>query len=487
MRGYAVLVRAIVATKTLATRKRVSGILKRIEVVVEDRGRRCRSIGGMMERNVDLIIIESGYLGAKDLAASVGKLRPTSGTPGVVVLTYREDPDERAALLAAGCEAVLNLALQDAALAGALETIARRRREVASIIHADAPRSSRPQLSDFASESASMKALIDMAERVVSSDTSLLIQGETGVGKEWLARAIHARCRKPNESFVAVNCAALPEQLLESELFGHEAGAFPGATRAHRGAFEMAHRGTIFLDEIGAMPLRLQAKLLRVLQDQRMQRAGSEREIILDVRVMAASTRDLQEAMQAKSFRQDLFYRLGLITFTVPPLRERVEDIPALAEGYARHFSRKLGKHVERLSSGAMEALLKYKWPGNVQELINVMERAVLLCRHHELLQEHLPVAIAKNAMSSPSGSVSRAPDGDLILNIPEDWKTRPLSALKGSLVDSLEKEYLTTLLSETKGNIGLTAERAGLNVRSLFNMMRRHGLHKETFKRVPS
>ena len=481
--GFGMLIRAIVATSQAATRRRIAGILKKLEVVTEEQGRRRLSLGAMMECNVDLIIIESGSPGIADLSGSIRALRPTSGAPGIIVLTAHEDPDERAALLAAGCEAVLNLNLHDEALAGAFEAIAKRRQEVTSIILTDAPHSFRPQLSDFASESSSMKALIDMAERVVNSDTSLLILGETGVGKEWLARAIHVKSNRPSESFVAVNCAALPEQLLESELFGHEAGAFTGATRARRGAFEMAHHGTIFLDEIGEMPIHLQAKLLRVLQDHRIQRIGSEKEIRLDVRVMAASNKDLQEAMQAKSFRQDLFYRLSVITLTVPPLRERVEDIPAIAESYARHFSQKLGKHIERISGGAMDALLMYKWPGNVRELINVMERAVLLCRYHEILQEHLPVAIAKNAMPSAYGSVARAPDGDLILNIPEDWRDLPLSALKGSMVDALEKAYLSTLLSETRGSIGLTAEKAGLNVRSLYNMMRRHGLHKETYK----
>lgn len=473
------LLRALVAAEDKMLYGRLSSLLKLADVLIEETGRRRPSLRELMSHNVDLILLQHDY--ARSIVSTMRKLKQERDSPCVVVVTDKENPDERADLLAAGCDAVLYLGLSDESLRGALEGIIKRRTEVASLISSEAE-PFRPQLADFASESAAMKALVDMAERVVESDTSLLILGETGVGKEWLARAIHGKSKRSRESFVAVNCAALPEQLLESELFGHEAGSYTGAIRARRGAFEMAHRGTIFLDEIGEMPIHLQVKLLRVLQDHCIQRVGAEKPFALDVRVIAASNRDLKALLEAKSFRQDLFYRLSVVTLTVPPLRERREDILTIADGYFQLFRQRIGRHIEGLSEGALTAIKMYDWPGNVRELINVIERAVLLCQQRVITTEHLPVSVVQS--SAASWNIATSTDGGKVFRLVEDWQHKPFSEVKTRLVAELEREYLSALLSETQGGIGRTAELAGLNVKSLYSMMRRHGLRKEDFRK---
>jgi DNA-binding NtrC family response regulator len=327
-----------------------------------------------------------------------------------------------------------------------------------------------------------MCELLRTARRVASSDTSLLILGETGVGKEWLARAIHSEGPRSASPFVAVNCAAVPENLLESELFGHEKGAFTGAVRSRRGYFELAHRGTIFLDEIADMPPHLQVKLLRVLQDRAIQRLGGEKPIVVDVRVMAATNQDLDEAIAEKSFRSDLYYRLGVVTLTVPSLRDRPEDIVLLVREYLEQFSQQLGRTVRGIEQRAMRALVGYSWPGNVRELANAMERAVLLCRGSRIGLADLPVAVAQvtsAASRSPTGRSEDALSGVL----DGDWTERPLRDVRKAAVDAVENAYLGEVLRQTRGRIGDTAERAGIDPRSLYDNMKRLGLHKEDFK----
>jgi chemotaxis protein methyltransferase CheR len=222
------------------------------------------------------------------------------------------------------------------------------------------------------------KAVLFRVEQVASFDTTVLLFGETGVGKELIARAIHQWSPRRARSLVTVNCAALSATLIESELFGHEKGAFTGAAAQRVGRFEMAHGGTLFLDEIGELPLELQTKLLRVLQDGEFERVGSSRTLLVDVRVIAATNRDLEADMRRGRFRQDLYYRLAVFPITVPPLRERREDIPLLVRFFVKRFSQKVGKVIHTVPAEALEALQRYPWPGNIRELQNVVERAVI-------------------------------------------------------------------------------------------------------------
>jgi DNA-binding NtrC family response regulator len=314
----------------------------------------------------------------------------------------------------------------------------------------------------------------------VNSEASLLILGETGVGKERLARAIHAEGPRSKGPFMALNCGALPESLLESELFGHEEGAFTGATRSRKGYFELAHTGTIFLDEIGEMPLHLQVKLLRVLDEHRIQRVGAEKSIEVDVRVMAATNRDLEADVPAGRFRSDLFYRLAVVTLDIPPLRDRREDIRQLAQSYLEHFNTQTGRSGSKIAAEALGSLEAYSWPGNVRELVNTMERAVLLADGDEIGTDDLPARIRTDD-GSPRGAVS--PFQWRFDSVPDDLLEKPLIEARNEVVSAFESRYLSDLLAATGGRIGEAAERACINERSLYDLMKRRGLKKESFK----
>jgi transcriptional regulator with GAF, ATPase, and Fis domain len=241
--------------------------------------------------------------------------------------------------------------------------------------------------------------------RVAPTDSTVLIQGESGTGKELVARAIHENSRRASQLFVAINCAALTEGLLESELFGHERGAFTSAVAMKKGKFEIADRGTLFLDEIGELAPAMQAKLLRVLQQHEFERVGGTRPIRVDVRILAATNRDLEAAVRSNTFRQDLFFRLNVIGITVPPLREHRADIPLLAAHFAKRFSEKLKRPPMRISDKARAALMKYDWPGNIRELENAIERGVVLAASDSILPEDLPEAVVEPEAAAPSGA----------------------------------------------------------------------------------
>jgi formate hydrogenlyase transcriptional activator len=246
--------------------------------------------------------------------------------------------------------------------------------------------------------SKALRGVLDQIRTVGPTDASVLIEGETGTGKELIAQAIHAQSRRGNGRFVKLNCAAIPLGLLESELFGHEKGAFTGAVAQKIGRFEAANGGTLFLDEIGDIPLELQAKLLRVLQEQEFERLGSTYTHHVNVRVVAASNQDLARLVAEKKFRMDLYYRLNVFPIAVPPLRQRLEDIPMLVGHFARRYAERMSKHIESITSDAMDALVRYPWPGNIRELQNLIERAVILTEGDVLQISALPSRAAVSA-----------------------------------------------------------------------------------------
>jgi formate hydrogenlyase transcriptional activator len=257
---------------------------------------------------------------------------------------------------------------------------------------------------DIVGESAALKNVLKQVEVVAPTDSSVLIQGETGTGKELIARAIHNLSARRDHTFVKVNCAAIPTGLLESELFGHERGAFTGAISQKIGRFELAHRGTLFLDEVGDIPLELQPKLLRVLQEQEFERLGGTRTIHVDARVVAATNRDLPAMVADRAFRNDLFYRLNVFPVVVPPLRARREDIPTLVRYFAQTYARRMNKTIDTIPTDVLDALTTYHWPGNVRELENLIERAVILSPGPVL---RVPLAELKEETSAPAGSIS--------------------------------------------------------------------------------
>ena len=261
-------------------------------------------------------------------------------------------------------------------------------------------------------------------------------------------------------------------------------GAFTGATAARRGWFEIAHRGTLFLDEVGEIPVHLQVKLLRVLQEHEIQPIGSEKTFGVDVRVIAASNRPLEPEVEAGRFRRDLYHRLSVVTVTLPPLRERAEDIPVLVERQIQYCAQEMGRHVTGISAQAMEALCRYSWPGNVRELNNVLERAILLCDDTEIHPDDLPESIA--ATAAPPPGADPPPDPAQRVRLPAQWLAKPLREMREGFLADLERQYFSGLLRATHGRVGETARRAGIQERSLYEKMKKFGLRKEDFRPAP-
>jgi DNA-binding NtrC family response regulator len=317
-----------------------------------------------------------------------------------------------------------------------------------------------------------MQGLLRDAHRTAEVDSTLLLTGETGVGKEHLARAVHASGPRSGKPFILVNCGALPENLLESQLFGHERGAFTGADRTHKGLFEAADGGTLLLDEIGEVPAHLQVKLLNVLDRREVMRLGSHRPIPINVRIVAATNRDVEAAVARGDFREDLFYRLNVIRLRLPPLRERVEDIPDLA---GRFISECASAHSLPRPAGiddeALRMLTAYGWPGNVRELHNVVERMLVLKLGEGIALTDLPEEVRGTA---PSHDAKYRADR---------FEGHTLREVRERAVLASEQAFIVRLLEETGGRVGLTAKRAGIRPRSLYDKMRQHGLHKEDYR----
>jgi two-component system, NtrC family, response regulator HydG len=306
--------------------------------------------------------------------------------------------------------------------------------------------------SDFIGQSANMRRVFELIERVAPSRAAVAISGESGTGKEVVARSLHNLSPRREKPFVAINCASIPATLMESEIFGHERGAFTGADQRRAGVFELAHGGTLFLDEVGEIPIELQAKLLRVLEEGRLRRLGGKVEVDVDVRVVCATNRDLKAEIKRQAFREDLFFRLNVFQIPLPPLRDRREDIPLLVQHFVEKFNSDSGKRVAGVHPQAMELLRGYEWPGNIRELRNAVERAVILCDGTLLTREHLPPDMAG---SSPEKASFKLPFG--------------------LTLDLVEKEYILTSLERNGGNKARTAEMLGVSEKTLYNKLNRY------------
>ncbi|MBI4763492.1 MAG: sigma-54-dependent Fis family transcriptional regulator [Deltaproteobacteria bacterium] len=317
----------------------------------------------------------------------------------------------------------------------------------------------RYDFSNIVARSEKMRSLLEKVSQIAKTDSTVYIQGESGTGKELIARAIHMASERKNKAFVAINCASLPEGLLESRLFGHEKGAFTGAVKSTRGLFTQAHGGTMFLDEIGDMPLSIQAMLLRALQERNFYPVGSEKLVEVDVRMIVATNKDLEAMVKQGLFREDLYYRIHVIPIFLPPLRERKDDIPLLAEHFREKFSRQMNKEVKGLSASALQKMMLYDWPGNVRELENTMEYAVAIT-HQDIISE------------------------DLILQ--QTKSTAPCSTTLPPLKEArnaYEKSYLIHLLEICKGNISNAAKLAGKYRSDFYDLLKKHDLKAEDFK----
>jgi two-component system response regulator GlrR len=314
------------------------------------------------------------------------------------------------------------------------------------------------QFPNIVARSEKMQQVLAQVSRIAGIDSTVYIYGESGTGKELIAQAIHAASPRKGKSFVAINCAAIPDTLLESELFGYEKGAFTGAYRSTKGLFIQAHEGTIFLDEIGNMPLATQAKCLRVLQERQFYPIGGKRAITVDIRVVVATNRALEEEVRKGNFREDLLYRVNVIPITIPPLRERKEDIPPLVQYFLENFTEKLGKPVKGLTPAAMQKLMLYDWPGNVRQLENTIEYAVAMTQHEMITEESIPTVKNTN---------------------------QELFATLKDAKKAFMRDYLMHLLNMTTGDVSKAAELAGQSRTNFYNILKRYGVKLKNFKEM--
>ncbi|HEX2055556.1 MAG TPA: sigma-54 dependent transcriptional regulator [Nitrospiraceae bacterium] len=311
-------------------------------------------------------------------------------------------------------------------------------------------------LENVIARSSAMQRLFQKIAQVADSDATILLCGETGTGKEVLARVIHTNSRRAKNPFVALNCAAIPEALFESELFGHVRGAFTSALATKRGFFQSANGGTLFLDEIGEMPLSMQVKLLRAVQEREIREVGADYVTKVDVRIIAATNKDLAESVKAGTFRHDLYYRISVVPLTIPPLRERKDDIPLLAQHFLKQSAKRANKDVRGFTAAAMHRLMVYPWPGNVRELENAIEKAVVMSRQDMISPDLLPS-----------------------VNVASDIAMKPLTEAK----EEFERAYLRNVLQMTGGNISRAAQFAGRYRADFYKMLKKYGLHPSSLR----
>ncbi len=316
-------------------------------------------------------------------------------------------------------------------------------------------------LVDMVGTSPQMQQVFTVVQQVAPSKAAVLVTGESGTGKELVARAIHQLSNRRTGPFVAINCAAMPETLMESELFGHEKGAFTGALERRAGCFELAQHGTLLLDELAEMPAGTQAKLLRVLEDSRIRRLGGKSEISVDVRVIAATNRVVDEALKKGDLREDLYYRLNVFQIALPPLRQRLSDLPVLCDTLIEHLNKKHDCHVTSLNAEVMDAFKKYQWPGNVRELRNVLERAVIMAGEGTIQMAHLPYDFGVSVGSRPPVQI---------------FEPETVRLPVGTTVSEAEKALIQLTLQHTKNNKTRAAEILGISLKTLFNKLKEYG-----------
>ena len=435
-----------------AQRELVSGFLARHAFEVTTARDGAEALERFRSEPADLILTDQkmpGLSGLELLAAA----RAVTPEVAVIVMTAYGTIEDAVAAIKAGATDYLTKPLNLDELLHRIGQVRDRQRLLGENRELRAALQERHRVEGVIGESGRMQEVLSLVRRVAASDATVLIRGESGTGKELIAKAIHYASRRAAGPLVRVNCAALPETLLEPELFGHEKGAFPGAQAARRGRFELAHGGSLFLDEIGDLPLHLQVKLLRVLQEREIERVGSSHPIQVDVRLLAATHRDLEALVKAGTFRDDLYYRINVVTLAVPPLRERREDIPLLLDHFLVKFARANGKTIRGFTREARDTLLRYDYPGNVRELENLMERAVVLTRDEVIGLADLPLSVRETE--------------------PESGEATGLPAA----VEGLERRMIRDALAYADGVQTRAAEALGISERVLRYKLRKYGL----------
>ncbi|MBA3459023.1 MAG: sigma-54-dependent Fis family transcriptional regulator [Deltaproteobacteria bacterium] len=419
----------------------------------------------------DVVILDVGLPGMSGIDV-LHEFKKAGSLASILMLTGDHSAQTATTCMRAGAFYYLTKPFRPYELSAMVDSAARYSRLRRQLAAAKAPQIGLDHAADrlLVGTSAAMRRLRSALDRLASQDVSILIQGESGTGKELVARALHHRGMRRTKRFVALNCGAIPESLIDSELFGHAKGAFTGATTDRPGVFVEADGGTLFLDEIGDMPLAVQARLLRVLQESEVRPVGSNVERKVDVRVIAATHVDLGSAVEQQRFRQDLFYRLNVVVLQVPPLRERLEDLPILA---AHFLAKHGGEKPPSLTPEALDSMNGYAWPGNVRELENAIMHSIALHHSDVILPDSLPAAIS-NRMSAVSGAMPIARD---------DGELEPLTEAKRRATAAFEKRYLVAAMEKAKGSVSEAARLAGLDRTNFRRLLQRHGLDATKFK----
>ncbi len=448
-------IRILVVDDEASQRELVSGYLRKqgYQVLAASGGEQALEI--FKREAVELILTDQRMpdLSGLDLLKAARLLNPETQ---VIVMTAYGNVEAAVEAMKEGAIDYLIKPLNLDELRQKIQRIVERHRLYSENLALREELKTRHRIEGIIGESGQMIEVVSLVHRVAASDATVLIRGESGTGKELIAKAIHYAGSRAARPLVRVNCAALPENLLESELFGHEKGSFTGAISTRKGRFELADTGTLFLDEIGDLPVHLQAKLLRVLQEREFERIGSSQPIKVNVRIISATHRDLEALMRAGQFRDDLYYRLNVVTILVPPLRERREDLPVLMDHFLKIFAAKNGKVLRGFSREARDALLRYDYPGNVRELENLVERAVVLCRGDVIGHGDLPLTLeGAEAAVEPQRGLSAA-------------------------VEGLERRMIKDALKRADGVQTRAADFLGITERALRYKLKKYGLQGE-------
>jgi two-component system response regulator HydG len=411
----------------------------------------------ILTEDVDVVLTDLNMPGTDGIALCEKVAANRPDVP-VVVMTAFGSFDAAVAAIRAGAYDFISKPVQLDVLGIAIDRAAQTRvlREEVRLLRSN---SARTDFDDLVGSSTAMRSVYDLVARVADSEASILVTGESGTGKEVIANAIHRRSRRARGPFVAVNCTAMPEALLESELFGHSKGAFTDAREARAGLFAQARGGTLFLDEVGDMPMTLQPKILRALQERKVRPLGASAEISIDVRVIAATNRDLEEAIEEKRFREDLFFRLNVIHIPLPSLRSRVSDVLPLAQHFLEVIAKRSGKAVTGITSPAAEQLISYAWPGNVRELQNCIERAIALARFDQIVVEDLPEKVRKYRASH------------VLIASDDPAELVPM--------EEVERRYVARVLEAVGGNKTAAARILGFERKTLYRKIERWAMER--------
>jgi len=454
--------RLLVVDDEQPQREMLEGILRRAGFAVATAADGRGALEHLAGEEFDLLLTDQRLPAMDGLELLDRALRLRPGMP-IVLMTAYGTVSTAVEAMKRGAADYLTKPFERDELLLVIDKSIRQRRLEDEVVSLRGKLQDRFRIDNIIGTSPAMQEVFSLVERVSFADAPVLILGESGTGKELVARAIHERSRRKSGPFVALNCAAVPEPLLESEFFGHEAGAFTGALRAHAGRFEQADGGTLFLDEIAAMRVDLQAKLLRAIQEREVQRLGASRARKLDVRILAATAEDLEQAIRQRSFREDLFYRLNVVPIRLPPLRERARDVSLLARRFLEAAVARLGREPLELTPEAMQRLELHAWPGNVRELENCVERMAVLARGPRLGVEDLPPEVRDGGSARPALDGFALPAG-------------------GVRLDELERHLILQALSRSRGSIEPASRMLGISYKTLQYRIKKHGLDRAGF-----